>query len=318
MSLLSIQNLSVEFQRDRRAVRVVDNLSLEVNAGEVVGLVGESGSGKSVTALSVARLLPESTARYAGGRILVEGEDVLQLSERPLRRLRGAVVSYVFQDPGASLNPVFRIGSQIQETLRLHRPSEATDAEVIRLLTCVGIPAPELRVRSYPHELSGGMQQRVMLALALAPRPKLLIADEPTTALDVTVQAQMIDLLQRLREELGMAMLLITHNLGIVGDIADRLAVMYAGQIVETGPARDVLWSPKHPYTQGLVNSVPRLGDARARLASIPGGVPAPGDWPMGCRFHPRCAQARPACAVTSPDLSLVAGQRWSRCPWIA
>src|SRR2546426_1147224 len=233
MALLEIRNLQLEFGRGVDALRALDGVSLTLEAGETLCLVGESGSGKSVTALSVARLVPVPPARYAGGEVLLEGRDVLKMSAKELRAIRGGVVSYVFQEPGASLNPVMRVGSQIQESLQLHRPEVATGEEVVRLLKLVGIPAPESRAGSYPHELSGGMQQRVMIAMAIASHPRLLVADEPTTALDVTIQAQIIELLGDLKREFGMAILLITHNLGIVGDLADRVAVMYAGQIVE-------------------------------------------------------------------------------------
>jgi peptide/nickel transport system ATP-binding protein/oligopeptide transport system ATP-binding protein len=278
--------------------------------------VGESGSGKSVTALSIARLVPSPPARYVGGEILLEGRSVLKMSTRELRSIRGGVVSYVFQDPGASLNPVFRIGGQIKEALKYHRPESATDEEVVRLLELVGIPAPGSRARNYPHELSGGMQQRVMIAMALASHPKLLVADEPTTALDVTIQAQIIELLCELRQRFGMAILLITHNLGIVGDIADDVAVMYAGQIVESGPARELLKRPLHPYTQALIRSVPDLGAGAERLAAIPGSVPLPGAFPAGCRFHPRCPKAQPSCAIQPPELMAVLPSRQVRCPF--
>jgi oligopeptide/dipeptide ABC transporter ATP-binding protein len=238
------------------------------------------------------------------------------MSNARLRRIRGGVVSYVFQEPGASLNPVFPIGRQIKESLKLHRSEAATDEEVVRLLKLVGIPAPESRSRDYPHQLSGGMQQRVMIAMALASEPKLLIADEPTTALDVTIQAQIIDLLRALKEQLGMSMLLITHNLAIVGDIADRVAVMYAGQIVELAPAPALLNRPFHPYTQALIRSVPRLGANAARLSSIPGSVPDLGAFPSGCRFHPRCPNARFDCPQKVPELIEVEPQRWVRCPY--
>src|SRR5580704_9988469 len=240
-SLLEIRNLQIDFGRGLNALRAVDGVSLSLEAGKTLCLVGESGSGKSVTALSIARLLASPPAFYAGGEILLDGRDVLQMKAAELRGIRGGLVSYVFQEPGASLNPVFRIGNQIKEALKLHRPEAATDTEVIRLLKLVGIPAPEARIKSYPHEMSGGMQQRAMIAMALAPQPKVLVADEPTTALDVTIQAQIIELLSQLRQQLGMAILLITHNLGIVGDIADQVAVMYAGQIVETAPVRELL-----------------------------------------------------------------------------
>src|SRR5258707_7602003 len=255
MNLLEIKNLKLDFIAGDRSLRAVDDVSLAIAPGETVCLVGESGCGKTVTALSIARLVPTPPANYVGGEILLNGRDTLKMSARELQQIRGGVVSYVFQDPGASLNPVFRVGNQIKESLRLHRPDVATDAEVIRLLKLVGIPAPESRIRNYPHEMSGGMQQRIMIAMALASQPKLLVADEPTTALDVTIQAQIIELLAELQQQLGMAILLITHNLGIVGDIADRVAVLYAGQVVESGPAVDLLRRPWHPYTQALIES---------------------------------------------------------------
>jgi oligopeptide/dipeptide ABC transporter ATP-binding protein len=310
--LLAIRHLRLEFG----SLRAVDDVSLSVRPGETLCLVGESGCGKSVTALSVARLIPSPPARYTGGEIWLEGEDVLRMGPRRLREIRGRVISYVFQEPGSSLNPVFPIGRQIKESLKLHRPQAATDPEVIRLLELVGIPAAEERRQEYPHQFSGGMQQRVMIAMALASEPKLLIADEPTTALDVTVQAQILELLRGLKERLGMSLLLITHNLGIVADIADRVAVMYAGQIVEEGPADAVLSRPLHPYTQALLHSAPRLGDKAERLAAIPGSVPDLGALPSGCRFHPRCPWARRDCHDKRPELVEVEPRRWARCPY--
>jgi oligopeptide/dipeptide ABC transporter ATP-binding protein len=315
-ALLEIKNLLIDFGSDQQAVRAVDGVSLSIGAGETVCLVGESGSGKTVTALSIARLLPSPPAHYPAGEILLEGRNVLRASQDELRRLRGGVVSYIFQEPGASLNPVLRVGRQIKESLRLHRPQAATDAEVVRLLKLVGIPAAESRSRSYAHEMSGGMQQRVMIALALASEPKLLVADEPTTALDVTIQAQILDLLRELKQRLGMSMLLITHNLGIVGQMADRVAVMYAGQIVELAPAAELLPRPLHPYTQALIDSVPKLGGGAERLTAIPGTVPSPGAMPPGCRFEPRCTRARPDCAQHVPQLVEVEPSRWVRCPY--
>jgi peptide/nickel transport system ATP-binding protein len=316
MPLLEIKDLRLDFTTAERPLRAVDGVSLSLEAGETLCLVGESGCGKSATALSIARLVPTPPARYVGGQILVNGEDVLRMGPEALRRVRGGVVSYIFQEPGASLNPVYRVGVQIKESLQIHRPAYATDAEVIRLLKLVGIPAPETRLRDYPHQLSGGMQQRVMIAMALASEPRLLIADEPTTALDVTIQAQIIELLRDLRQRLGMSILLITHNLGIVGDLADRVAVMYAGRIVEEAPARDLLQRPLHPYTRALMRSVPRLGGAHGRLASIPGAVPMLGQMPPGCRFHPRCDTAQSGCAVTEPELTEAGPARRVRCPF--
>jgi oligopeptide/dipeptide ABC transporter ATP-binding protein len=260
------------------------------------------------------------------------------MSNGELRSIRGGVVSYVFQEPGASLNPVFRIGNQIKESLKLHRPIgtpasgtartnetnepcqrpalQNYDDEVIRLLKLVGIPAPESRIRNYPFEMSGGMQQRVMIAMALASEPKLLVADEPTTALDVTIQAQILELLLDLKQRLGMAILLITHNLGIVGDMADRVAVMYAGQIVELSPVKELLRRPLHPYTKALINSVPKLAGGADRLLAIPGNVPRIGNFPPGCRFAPRCPIAKSECSEKIPELVEVEAGRWVRCPF--
>lgn len=320
MPLLEIKNLQLEFGSKEMPLRAVDGVSLTIDAGETVCLVGESGCGKSVTALSLTRLVPSPPARYTGGEILLHGRDVLRMNATELRQIRGGVVSYVFQEPSASLNPVFRVGSQIKEALQLHRPAQATDQEVIRLLKLVGIPAPESRLRDYPHQLSGGMQQRVMIAMALASEPKLLVADEPTTALDVTIQAQILELLLDLKKRLGMAMLLITHNLGIVGDLADRLAVMYAGQIVELAPAAELLRRPFHPYTRALLNSVPKLGHGMERLPTIGGHVPVPGAWPKGCRFFPRCPSAphHPECATGAPELLEIEPGRRVRCLYAA
>ena len=313
--LLSVRNLCLEFHKDGNILPAVENVSFDIAAGETLCLVGESGSGKSVTALSIARLLPMPPARYSEGEILLNGRDVLRMTNAELRQIRGGVVSYVFQEPSASLNPVYPVGKQIKESLKLHRPAAANDDEVIRLLKLVGIPAPDSRLKDYPHQMSGGMQQRVMIAMALASQPKLLIADEPTTALDVTIQAQIIELLRELKQTLGMSILLITHNLGIVGDIADRVAVMYAGQMVESGPASDLLTRPLHPYTRALMNSVPQLGADVQRLTAIGGTVPQLGAFPSGCRFHPRCAKAEAECAQHEPEWKEVEPGRWVRCP---
>jgi peptide/nickel transport system ATP-binding protein len=314
MPLLEINNLKMDFGKGAGALRAIDGVSLSIGAGETVCLVGESGCGKTVTALSIGKLVPTPPANYVEGEILLNGSDVLKMSKNELQKIRGGVVSYIFQEPGAALNPVFRIGNQIKESLKLHRSEKANDAEVIRLLKLVGIPAAESRIRNYPFEMSGGMQQRVMIAMALASEPKLLVADEPTTALDVTIQSQILDLLRELKQRLGMAILLITHNLGIVGDMADRVAVMYAGQVVEMAPARELLRRPLHPYTRALMNSVPKLHNDAARLSAIPGNVPRIGNFPLGCRFYPRCPSARPECANTAPELVEVEPGRWARC----
>jgi len=314
MPLLEINDLQLEFGSGSDAVRAVDGVSLTIEEGETLCLVGESGSGKSVTALSIARLV--AAARYSGGEIRLLDQNVLEMEQKDLQSIRGGVVSYIFQEPSAALNPVFRVGTQIMESLKLHRPEKATRDEVIRLMSLVGIPAPEVRIDNYPHEMSGGMQQRIMIAMALASEPKLLIADEPTTALDVTIQAQILDLLRDLKERLKMSILLITHNLGIVGDIADRIAVMYAGQIVETASVQEMLRQPRHPYTRALINSIPKLAKGRERLQAIPGNVPNIGDFPAGCRFHPRCEQMQEDCSMKQPELRSVGEEHWARCPY--
>ncbi len=311
--LLDVRQLRVSFMTDEGEVRAVDGVSFSIRRGETLALVGESGSGKSVTALSLARLVPTPPGVYKGGQVLLEGEDVLTMGRDKLRAIRGARISYVFQEPATSLNPVFRIGTQIKEVLQLHRPEAATDDEVARLLRLVHIPEPTQRAREYPHQLSGGMQQRVMIAMALACHPSLLIADEPTTALDVTIQAQVLDLLKELKRSLGMSILLITHNLGIVGDLADQVCVMYAGRIVERAPAEELLQTPRHPYTRALLRSIPRLGTKRQRLETIPGSVPNAARLPSGCKFHPRCPVARPSCAQ-EPEPELTEDR--VRCPY--
>lgn len=316
VALLEVDQLSIEFRVAEQWLRVVDGVSFHLNAGELLCLVGESGSGKSVTALSLARLLPCPPARFASGAIRLDGREVLNLAPAQLEEIRGKVISYVFQEPSASLNPVMRVGSQILEGLRAHRPTQATEEEVVRLLRLVGIPTPEVRQRSYPFELSGGMQQRVMIAMALASEPKIVIADEPTTALDTTIQAQILDLLRDIKQRLGTGVLLITHHLGIVGEMADRVAVMYAGQIVEMAPSESLLNRPLHPYTAALIRSVPRVKQATDRLLPIPGAVPRPGHYPKGCRFAPRCPSARPECFEQAPLLRELTPGRFVRCTY--
>ncbi len=312
--LLEIRNLQIDFRSGTTRLRAVDGVSLALDAGQTLCLVGESGCGKSVTALSIARLVP--AAEYAGGEILVNGRNVLGMARSELQQIRGGLVSYVFQEPAVSLNPVIRVGKQLREAIQLHWPAQASDDEVVRLLKLVGIPAPEARAHDYPFQLSGGLQQRVMLAMALASEPKLLVADEPTTALDVTIQAQILDLLRDLQARQGMAILFITHNLGLVSELGGRVAVMYAGQVVENAPAAELLRRPLHPYTRALLNSVPKLGATATRLTAIPGQVPHPGGIPNGCRFAPRCPIAQPDCATHAPDLLQAAPERWVRCPY--
>lgn len=312
--LLKVENLSVYFGSRSDPVRAVDQVSFSVPSGQTVALVGESGCGKSVTSMALARLVPEPPGRYESGRVLFEGRDVLQMGREALQTLRGNEISYVFQEPSSALNPVFRIGYQIAESLRLHRPGVDIEKEVLHLLSMVGIPDPESRIRAYPHEMSGGMQQRVVIAMALACRPKLLVADEPTTALDVTIQAQILELLVRLQKELGMAVLLITHNLGLVADIAHSMNVMYAGRLVESGPTEKLLLDAKHPYTRALLQAVPRLEKTSERLQGIPGSVPNPGSLPAGCRFHPRCSRCEERCEQEEPELLSVLEDREVRC----
>jgi oligopeptide/dipeptide ABC transporter ATP-binding protein len=299
--VLQIENLSLGFQTEEGLLRAVDDLSLTVEEGQIVSLVGESGCGKSITAQSIARLIP--AVRYLGGRILLEGQNTLTLSRRELRQIRGKVVSYIFQDPSLALNPTLTIGAQILESLALHQPERACRQECIEALKDVGIPSAELRVDEYPHQLSGGMKQRAVIAMALASRPRLLVADEPTTALDVTIQAQILQLLSELRTAHKMSILLITHNLGIVSQLADQVAVMYAGQLVESGPVGQVLKTPAHPYTRALLASVPRLDSQCLRLSSIEGQVPPLHAMPEGCRFHPRCTERHGGCALGAPRL---------------
>ena len=315
-ALLNIKNLQVSFFTDEGEVRAVDGVSFTIKKGETLALVGESGCGKSATALALARLVATPPGVYKGGEILFEGEDVLKMNTDRLRAIRGAKVAYIFQEPATSLNPVFRIGAQIREVLQLHRPAAATEAEVVRLLKLVRLPDAERRQRDYPHQLSGGMQQRVMIAMALAGNPALLVADEPTTALDVTIQAQILDLLRELKHEIGLSILLITHNLGIVGELADNVAVMYAGRIVESAPAIDLLRAPRHPYTTGLLRSIPRLGARAERLYSIPGSVPSAARLPAGCKFAPRCDRAQPPCSQDPEPQLTPTHDRLVRCPY--
>ncbi len=288
--MLSVSNLRTQFATDDGVVRAVDGVSLSIDAGKTFALVGESGCGKSVTAFSIMRILPPS-ARIAEGSITLEEKELLTLPEREMRAVRGGRISTIFQEPMTSLNPVFTCGSQIVEAIELHRGMRGAEARdlAIEMLRKVGIPEPAQRFREYPHQLSGGMRQRVMIAMALSCGPNLLIADEPTTALDVTIQAQILDLLRELQERERMSILLITHDLGVVAEIAHEVGVMYAGNIVERAEVRDLFANQLHPYTRGLFRSLPKLGDKRARLDTIPGTVPTPTELPTGCSFHPRC-----------------------------
>ncbi len=304
--LLSIRHLCTEFATDDGSLRAVDDVSFDLPPGGALGLVGESGCGKSVTSLSVLRLI-QPPGRIVSGEIRFEGRDLLALSEREMRKVRGARIGMIFQEPMSSLNPVYTVGDQIAEVLTLHRDlsRRAAWARAVELLALVGIPSPGERASAYPHQLSGGMRQRVMIAMALACEPKLLIADEPTTALDVTIQAQIIELLRDLRARLGMAVLLITHDLGLVAEFAEDVVVMYAGRVVERAPVSELFADPRHPYTQGLLRSVPSYGDnlGARRLPTIPGMVPDLRKLPTGCRFRDRCDKAFVLCAEQEPRL---------------
>ena len=303
--LLAVRNLVTEFDTAAGHVAAVDDISFDIKPGSIMGLVGESGSGKSVTALSLMRLIATPPGNIAGGEIWFEGKDVLKLSMPDLRALRGDRMSMIFQEPMTSLNPLHRVGQQIAEPIIVHRGLAKSDAQkqAVALLRRVGIPDPETRANAYPHELSGGMRQRVMIAMALACNPRLLIADEPTTALDVTIQAQILDLLKDLQAETGMAILLITHDLGIVAEFADHVAVMYAGKLVERAPVAELFARPRHPYTEGLLRSMPEVDRDMDRLVTIEGNVPDLGALPSGCRFAPRCTFVMEACRQAEPGL---------------
>ena len=299
-TLLRVRDLRTWFHTDQGVARAVDGVSFEIHAGETLGIVGESGCGKTVTSLSILGLLPERARIESGSSIRFKGEEITTASAERMRRIRGGEIAMIFQEPMTSLNPVFTVGEQIGETLRLHRGLGRREAraEAVRLLAEVGIPDPAHRVDEHPHRLSGGMRQRVMIAMAISCEPDLLIADEPTTALDVTIQAQILELLAELRERHGMAVLLITHDLGVVAEVCDRVAVMYAGQLVESGTVGEIFGSGRHPYTHGLLASRPSLDDPHRRLVSIPGAVPNPLAWPAGCRFRARCSLAAESCAA--------------------
>jgi peptide/nickel transport system ATP-binding protein len=319
MPLLEVENLQTHFRTPDGINRAVDGVSFHVNAGETLAIVGESGCGKSVTAMSILRLIPEPPGKIAGA-IRLNGKDLLKVSEKEMRQIRGNDVSMIFQEPMTSLNPVLTVGRQIGETLRLHQGLNAQQAEqrAIEMLKLVGIPAAERRVREYPHQLSGGMRQRVMIAMALACNPKLLIADEPTTALDVTIQAQILDLMRDLKHRVGAAIVLITHDLGVVAEVAERVVVMYAGRKVEEAPVAQLFRNPRHPYTQGLLGSVPKLGSSltgeETRLAEIPGLVPSLKKKIEGCVFAGRCPHVTDLCRSVAPALETKAENHVAAC----
>jgi oligopeptide/dipeptide ABC transporter ATP-binding protein len=314
--VLSVRDLRTSFRVRGTVARAVDGISFDIAARETVGLVGESGCGKSVTALSILRLVPAPGSIEEGSAILFESRDLLALPEADMRAVRGARVAMVFQEPMTSLNPVFTVGDQVAEVARIHEHASQRDAwaRAVAMLERVGLPEPAVRARDYPHQLSGGMRQRVMLAMALLLRPALLLADEPTTALDVTIQAQILELIASLQAEIGMSVLLITHDLGVIAERAQRVIVMYAGQIVEEAPVGAIFRTPKHPYTRGLLAAVPHIGAGRNRLTVIPGSVPAAGQWLTGCRFRDRCQYAFDKCATHEPPLHQIAAGHTSRC----
>ncbi|MFC8688403.1 ABC transporter ATP-binding protein [Brevibacillus porteri] len=316
--VLQIENLQTHFFTDRGQIPAVDGVTITVQKGEVVGIVGESGCGKSVTSLSVMKLVPNPPGRIVGGSIKFKGEDLVSVDEKRMRDIRGNEIAMIFQEPMTSLNPVFTIGDQIGESVRLHTKASKKDARAraIEMLKKVGIPRAEAIVDEYPHQLSGGMRQRVMIAMAMACNPELLIADEPTTALDVTIQAQILDLMRQLNREADTAILLITHDLGVVAEMCHRVVVMYAGNVIEQGDVRTILKNPKHPYTIGLLNSLPKLEGSQERLYSIPGNVPIPGSLTVGCRFAPRCDKVSDQCRSEMPELKVVGENHLSRC-WL-
>jgi len=316
--LLEVNDLQTHFISDSGVVKAVDGVSFKVSKGETLGIVGESGSGKSVTSLSIMGLLKDTPGKVVGGEILFEGEDLVNLSESEMRKIRGNDIAMIFQEPMTSLNPVFRIGRQIEEAIILHIKLSKKEARerAIEILTAVGISRPETIVNDYPHQLSGGMRQRVMIAMAMACNPKILIADEPTTALDVTIQAQILDLMRDLTETSDTAILLITHDLGVVAEMCDRVVVMYGGRAVEESDVYSIFANPKHPYTQGLLASIPKIGDRVERLQSIPGNVPIPSRMPEGCKFAPRCPFAMDICWEKEPELKEVSEDHSSRC-WL-
>ncbi|HCK11903.1 MAG TPA: peptide ABC transporter ATP-binding protein [Candidatus Latescibacteria bacterium] len=304
-NLLSVKNLKTYFRTEAGEAKAVDGVSFDIDRGETLGLVGESGCGKSVTSLSVMRLVPEPPGKTVGGEIRYRGQDLVQISDDDMRKVRGNDIAMIFQEPMTSLNPVFTCGYQIDEAVILHQGLNPTQAreKTVEMLKLVGIPDPEQRANEYPHQLSGGMRQRVMIAMALSCNPDVLIADEPTTALDVTIQAQILELLEKLQTELGMAVLMITHDLGVIAEVADRVAVMYAGKVVEMSEVNRIFKTPRHPYTIGLLESIPKLNEQKETLSVIPGTVPEATRFPVGCRFAPRCSQADDVCLREEPPL---------------
>jgi len=314
--LLEIRNLKTYFFTDYGVVKAIDGVNLRVGQRETLGIVGESGCGKSVTGLSILRLIPIPPGKIVEGEILFQGEDLLKLREKQMRKVRGNKISMIFQEPMTSLNPVFTVGDQIAEAIVLHQglKKRAALEKAVETLHLVGIPGPEERIRHYPHQMSGGMRQRVMIAMAISCNPTLLIADEPTTALDVTIQAQILDLLQDLKQKLDMALMLISHDLGVIAEMADRIAVMYAGSLMEYAEVNALFQHPRNPYTSGLLRSLPWHQKPKARFKAIPGQVPDPLNLPAGCPFHPRCDMVIDNCRQVEPAFEEVSPGHWSKC----
>jgi len=319
-ALLTVNHLSTYFYTQAGVAKAVDDVSFRVKEGKTLGIVGESGSGKSVTALSILRLIPSPPGKIAAGEVIFEDKDILKLSKEEMRKIRGNKISMIFQEPMTSLNPVFRIGDQIAETIRLHQGLSKKEAlrKSMEMLRLVGIPSPQKRVFDYPHQLSGGMRQRVMIAMALSCRPKLMIADEPTTALDVTIQAQILYLMQKLKEEIKTSIILITHNMGVIAETAQDVIVMYAGKIMEYADVENIFDNPQHPYTESLLESIPRLDEIekKKRLRVIPGIVPSILNLPPGCKFNDRCEKAFARCFQEEPSLFLIGQNHYARC-WL-
>lgn len=317
-NIIEVKHLQTQFTRDNQKTVVLDHVSFHIKKGEVLGLVGESGCGKSVTSLSIMRLFKDTTGEITNGEIVYNGTNLLSISESDMRRIRGKEISMIFQEPMTSLNPVMKIGEQLMEAIRLHLgySDQKAREQAVSMLTKVGIPRPSEIMGEYPHQLSGGMRQRIMIAMAMSCNPNLLIADEPTTALDVTIQAQILDVMKQLQAEEHMSMLLITHDLGVVAEMCNRVVVMYAGRVVEEASVYDLFDEPKHPYTKGLIGSVPKIGQKRARLDSVPGNVPTPNNMPKGCKFAPRCKDVMPVCWEKEPAITPVGEERSCRC-WL-
>ena len=314
--LLEVNNLSTYFYTDDGVVKAVDDVSFKLERGETLGLVGESGCGKSVTSYSIMRLIPDPPGKIVSGDIIFKDENILDRTEKQMRKIRGNDIARIFQEPMTWLNPVYTVGDQIIEAIKLHQKDNYKSArrKAIEMLDKVGIPSPDTRIDEYPHQMSGGMKQRIMIAMALSCNPDLLIADEPTTALDVTIQAQILDLMRELQNDYGMSILFITHDLGVIAQMTDEIAVMYASHIVESGPVKEIFKNPRHPYTLGLFNSIPKIGQDKEVLDVIPGIVPNPLDFPAGCKFHPRCYFAIQKCAEMQPNIEQLGNNHEAAC----